>query len=801
MNDLRLAARQLARNPGFTTAAVLTLALGIGATTAVFSVVNGVLLRPMPFPDVDRLVMVWEAESQRPDDLHGITLLRFLDWQDQCKTFEKIAFFETGVWHQKLTCGEETAQIVPARVGPTFFSVLGAAPALGRTFLPEEAKEGGPGVVILSHGTWRRLFGMDPAIVGKSVTLDGKPRTVIGIMPADFRFVGAADFWRPFPMDTDSIEPVGPGTKRGPHSAYVMGKLKPGISREQARAELETIASRRTQYPIFERGRTVRLTSLHEHLVKDSRLLLYVFQGAVLLVLLVATANVANLLLARSAARGKEMAVRLSLGAGRWRLLRQLLTESVLLAAVGGGCGLLLAHWGVRGVGSLAASFIPRMDEVGMNGWVLAVGCLVTVASGLLCGLAPALRATKTDLGECLKEGGVARGLAGSHRGATRRWLVIAEVGLSLTLLIGAGLLLRSFRLLSRVRLGFDPNNLLVVRMEGLEETLAQPAGRELLGRLSSLPGVQAVGAANNLPPDSTGCCFDMSFDGGSTNEVYHQVITPDYFRAMGIPIVKGRGIAEQDTENSLPVVVVNETFVKRYCGGADPIGKTLVVHWVNADLPRRRSTIVGVVKDLRNQTLLNQIEPEAFYSYRQANQFDTDKLVVRTTGDIKQLAPAIREVVRSTARTRDVPSVETMEARLSHAIAPQRFQTSLVTLFGLIAWLLAAVGVYGVVSYSVAQRMGEFGIRLAVGAQRADILRLVARQAFWLVAIGLGLGLCGALTLTRVLKSFLFQVGTTDPLTFAAVSVFLAGVALMASYVPARRAARVDPTVALRYE
>jgi putative ABC transport system permease protein len=801
MNDLRFAFRMLARNPGFTTVAVLTLALGIGATTAVFSVVNGVLLRPMPFRDVDRLVMVWEADRQRPDDLGGIMRLRFLDWQEQCRTFEKMAFFEPAVWRQKLTYGEETTPLVGARVGPTFFSVLGAAPALGRTFLPEEAKEGRPVVVILSHGTWRRCFGMDPAIVGKSIILDGKSHTVIGIMPADFKFIGTADFWVPFPMDTDSLEPVGPGTNRGPHGAYVMGKLKPGVRREQARAELETIASRRTQYPIFDRGRMVRLTSLHEQLVKDSRLVLYVFQGAVLLVLLVATANVANLLLARSASRGREMAVRLSLGAGRWRVLRQLLTESVLLALLGGACGLLLAHWGVRGMGNLAASFLPRMEEVGINGRVLAVAGLITLASGVLCGLAPALRATKTDLGECLKEGGAARGLGGSRRGGARHWLVIAEMALSLTLLIGAGLLLKSFLLLSHVRLGFNPKNLLVVKMHGLGETLAKPAGRPLLARLASLPGVQAVGAFNEVPPDHTGCCFDMSLEGGSTNEVYHQVMTPDYFRAMGIPLLKGRGLTGQDTETLLPVVVVNETFVKRYCGGAEPIGKTLVIHWVKADIPRRRSTIVGVVKDFRNQTLLNQIQPEAYYSYRQAEQFYGGGLIVRTASDPRRLAPAVREAIRSAGKDLAIVSLETMEARLARSITPQRFQTSLVTLFATIAMVLAAVGIYGVVSYSVAQRVREFGIRLAVGAERADILRLVVGQALWLVAIGLGLGLCGALALTRVLKSFLFQVGTMDLATYVAVSVFLGGVALLASYVPARRAARVDPMVALRYE
>jgi putative ABC transport system permease protein len=800
LQDLRFGLRMLRRNPGFMAVTVLTMALGIGATAAIFSVVNGVLLRPLPFPDIDRLVMVWEGARERPDDLGPIGLLRFLDWKDQSMTLESMAFFEPGGWNQTLTDAEEAAQVVGARTGPTFFPVVGAAPLLGRTFTAEEAKEGGPSVVILSHGTWRRLLGADPAIIGKTIRLDRKPHTVVGIMPADFRFIGAADFWLPFPMDTDSIKPVGPGTGRGAHGACMIGKLKPGMTREQARAELETIASRRTQYPLFERDRAVRVTSLHEHLVKGSRMLLYVFQGAALLVLLVAAANVANLLLARSASRAKEMAVRLSLGAGRARLLRQLLTESLLLAAAGGGFGLLVAQWGVTGLRTLAAGFVPRMGDVSMDGHVLAVACLVTLASGIICGLAPALRATRTDLNECLKEGGVARGLAGSRRSVTRHGLVIGEIGLSLVLLIGAGLLLKSFVLLSRVELGFNPRNVLVVKMVGAGEALLEPTGGELLERLSSLPGVQAVGAINDLPPDHTGTWFDMSIEGGSTNAVYRQAMTPDYFRVMGIPLVKGRGITEQDTEGSLPVVVVNESFVKRCCGGVDPIGKVLVIHWDNPSIPRRRSTVIGVVKDVRNQTLLNEIQPEAYYSYRQES-FSADSLILRTASDPMRLAASVREVIRSVEKNRPILSIQTMADRLAGSITPQRFQTTLVTLFSAVGLILAAVGVYGVVSYSVAQRVREFGIRIAVGAQRGDILQLVVRQALCLVAVGLGIGLCGALALTRVLKSFLFQVGTIDLATYVAVSVFLAGVALFASYVPARRAAKVDPMVALRCE
>ena len=798
IQDLRFGLRMLRRNPGFVAVTVLTMALGIGATTVIFSVVNGVLLRPLPFPDIDRLVMVWETDKKEPNDFGGVLLLRFLDWQSQSTTFEKVAFFESG-WESTLTDVGEAAQLVGARISPEFFSVLGLTPVLGRTFASEEAKEGGPPVVILSYGVWQRLWGGDLGIVGKAVTLDGKSRTIVGVLPAGFRFLESTDFWTPFPMDADSIRPVGPGAS-GAHGAYMLGKLKPGVTRAHAKAELETIASRRTQFPIFDRDRAVRLTSLHENLVQNARLLLYVFQAAALLVLLVATANVANLVLARSASRAKEMAVRLSLGAGRWRILRQLLTESVLLAAVGGGCGLLVADWGVLSLRTLAAGFVPRMEEVSMDGPVLAVACLVTLASGIICGLGPALRATRTDLNECLKDGGVARGLAASRRSVTRHGLVIAEIGLSLVLLIGAGLFLKSFVLLSHVELGFNPKNVLVVEIPGLDGVLRHPKGQEFLERLSSLPGVQAVGAVTWLPPSPCGHQADVMIEGGTTmSAVNAQGITPDYFRAMGIPLVKGRGIIEQDVEGAPLVVVVNETFVKRFLGDDDPIGKPLVHEFPMHEY--HNHTIIGIVKDVRNQTLLNEIQPEVYFSHHQERAWGGDHLVMRTASERMRLAAAVREVIRSVEKNRPILSLQTMEDRLAGSITPQRFQTTLVTLFSAVGLILAAVGVYGVVSYSVAQRVREFGIRIAVGAQRGDILQLVVRQALWLVAVGLGIGLCGALALTRVLKSFLFQVGTMDLATYVAVSVFLAGVALFASYVPARRAAKVDPMVALRHE
>jgi putative ABC transport system permease protein len=790
--DVRYGFRMFARTPGFTAVVVLTMALGIGGTTGIFSVVNAVLLRPMHFRDVNRLVMIWEQEK-KTGKLWTVAPANYLDWRNQSTVFERLAIMHG--WDYTLTGEEEAARLRGTKVSLEFFSTLGVGPALGRTFAPEETKEGGPPVVVLGHGVWQRLYGADPGLIGRAVALSvgfggATECTVVGIMPAGFSFPDDSELWLPYAMDTKQT------MERGGWCARVVARLKPGVTRTRAQAEMDVIAERLAQaYPASNRNFGVKVTSLHEHLVQNVRLLLYVFQGGVLLVLLVAVANVANLLLARSASRGREMTLRAALGAGRWRIMRQLLSESLLLGIAGGASGLLVAHWGVTGLERFAAGFVPRVGESNLDGRVLGFAFLVSLASGAIFGLAPAVRAAQMDLNACLKQGRTVHGFAVSRPSLAQHWLVIAEMALSLILLAGAGLLLKSFVLLGQVPLGFHPENLLTVELA----EAGDPLSEELLTRLSSLPGVLAVGAVRDLPLSGPSYVDEASVEGelpksaGEQRLLGYNSVTPDYFRAMGIPLLKGRGITEQDTKEAPPVAVVNETFVKQLLGGADPIGRRL--------LRGQRHTIVGVVGDVKYGGLAQEIQPHAYCSYQQERTLPVRNLVLRVKSDPMPWAASVREVVRSVEKDRPILSLQTMEERIDSSIRPQRLQVILASLFSAVSLALAAVGIYGLVSYSVAQRVSEFGIRAALGARRADILQLAVRQALWLVAAGLGMGLLGVFGFTRVLRSFLFHVQPLDPATLATASLFLACVALLASYVPARRAARIDPMVALRYE
>jgi putative ABC transport system permease protein len=787
--DIRYGFRMLARNRATSAVVVLTMALGIGTTTGVFSVVNAVLLRPLHLPDVDRLVMLWETNAQTRQNLGTVSPANYLDWRNQNTAFAQMAIMQG--WDYTLTHAAQTTRLRGTKVSPEFFSALGMNPLLGRAFAAQETAP----VVILGHGIWQRLYGGDPGVIGSTVALtggfgDAVPHTIIGVMPAGFSFPGTSELWLPYPTDTIKL------TERGGWSANVVARLRPGVTRAKAQAEMNVIATRLTQaYPESNRDSGVRVTSLHEHLVQHVRLLLYLFQGAVLLILLVAVVNVANLLLERSMFRDKEMALRAALGASRGRIIRQLLSESLLLACAGGLSGLFIAYWGVVGFGRLASAFVPRAEESNLDGRVLGFALLVSLASGLVFGLAPALTAARLDPNECLKGRPGARRSAVHGPGRMQHALVIAEIALSLVLLTGAGLLLKSSVLLGRVPLGFRPQNVLTLE---LADSL-EPLHPELTERLLSLPGVQAVGAVRDLPLGNPSYIDEASVEGelpkaaGELRLLYYNSVTPDYFRSMGIPMVKGRGITEQDTEGAPPAVVVNEAFVKRLLGGADPIGRRL----------RKgvRQTIVGVVGDVKYEGLEKEVQPHAYCSSLQARTLPVRYLVLRTASAPMQLAAAVREIVQSVEKNRPILSLRTMEQRIDSSTLPQRFRTTLITLFSVIGLILAAVGVYGVVSYSVAQRLREFGIRMALGARHANILQLVLRQALWLLTVGLALGLLGAAAATRVLKTFLFAVEPVDLMTFVSVAVVLAGAVLLASYLPARRAARIDPMVALRYE
>ncbi len=790
--DVRYGFRMFMRTPGFTAVVVLTMALGIGATAGIFSVVNAVLLRPMHLRDVNRLVMVWEQEK-KTSKLWPVSPANYVDWRSQSTVFERMAIMQG--WDYTLIGAEETTRVRGTNVSQEFFPALGVSPMLGRMFASEEMEEGGPSAVILGHGAWQRLYGADPGLIGTTVALSVGPGgatecTVVGVMPAGFCFPDNSELWLPYPIDMRQT------VARGGWCARVVARLKPGVARGRAQAEMDMIAERLAQaYPASNRHFGVRVTSLHEHLVQNVRQLLYVFQGAVLLVLLVAMANVANLLLARSSSRGREMTLRAALGAGRWRIMRQLLSESLLLGLAGGALGILVAHWGVTGFERLAAGFVPRVEESNLDGRVLGFALVVSLASGAMFGLAPAVRAARMDLSAELTQGRTMHGFAASRPSFLQHGLVIGELALSLILLAGAGLLLKSLVLLGRVPLGFRPQNLLTVQLA----EAGDPLDGELLTRLSSLPGVLAVGAVRDLPLSNPSYIDEASLEGelprssGEQRLLGYNSVTPDYFRAMGIPLLKGRGITEQDTNEATPVAVVNETFVKQLLGGADPIGRRL--------LRGQQHTIVGVVADVKYSGLAQEIQPHAYCSYRQERNLPVRNLVLRVKSDPMQLAASVREVVRSLEKDRPILSLQPMAERIDNSVRPQRLQTMLATLFSVAGLILAAVGIYGLVSYAVAQRVREFGIRAALGAQRGDILRLAVHQTLWLVAAGLGMGLLGVFSFTRVLRTFLFQVQPLDPTTLATATLFLACVALLASYLPARRAAKIDPMVALRYE
>ncbi|HEX8119431.1 MAG TPA: ABC transporter permease, partial [Pyrinomonadaceae bacterium] len=808
LQDVRFGARTLGRNPGFTLAAVLTLALGVGANTAIFSVVNELLLQPLPYRDAERLVLLWERSpggmSQNPT-----SRANFRGWREQGTVFEGMAAFSDRSF--ALTGDGEPEEVSVQLATPELFRVLGVEPILGRTLSEEDARPDSPPTVVLSYGLWKRRYGADPAILGKRLTLNGVPVTVAGVLPQTFKWhirtnanTGRPpEIWTLLAMPTE-----GPAT-RG-RSIFVVARLKPGVSLPQAEAEMKAIHARLEQdAPQFNKGYGTEVIPLRDQLVGNVRPALLVLLGAVGFVLLIACANVANLMLSKAAAREKEIALRTALGASRMRVVRQLLTESLLLSLLGSLLGLLVAWWGIKALAAISPRDVANLQGVGLNltvlGWTLAVSLLTAAVFGL----APALEAARVDLNDALKEGSKGAGGQGGRGGRLRGALVVAEVALALVLLISAGLLLKSFDRLRHVDAGFDTGNVLTM-------ALRPPSGkyrenrqlvtffRQAAERIRAVPGVRAAGVVNFLPlHGGIGARTDYTVEGrpapppGHAPSTLVRVADGGYFGAMGIPILRGRNFTEAEEAEARHVVLISESLARQHFPGEDPIGKRITVPM--SEKPAA-TEIVGIVGDVRYESLTDEAQP-AVYLPPAELPYPFMTFVVRTAGDPASMAPAVRRELGAIDPDQPVSDVQTLSQVMADTVGRARFNTLLLGLFAGLATLLAAVGIFGVMNYSVALRTRELGLRMALGAQPGRVLLLVLRQGLVLTLIGIGIGLLGALALTRLMSSLLFGVEATDPATFAAIVLLLAAVSLIACYVPARRATRIDPLIALRYE
>ena len=801
--DVRFGLRMLVKSPGFTIVAVLALALGIGANSAIFSVVNAVLLRPLPYEDPDRLVMVWEDNTKLGFPRDTPAPANFIDWRDQNQVFEGMAAFADESFN--LTGVSEPERINGQRVSANLFQLLGVAPRLGREFLFEEDQPRRERVVIISDRLWHRRFGADKNIIGKTLTLNGESFTVVGVMPANFQFPSREDeLWVPIAFDSTEA------SRRGSHYLQVIARTKPGITLEQAQAEMSTIAARlQKQYPETNKSVGAAVTPLHEQLVGDIRPALLILLGAVGFVLLIACANVANLLLARAAVRQKEITIRAALGARRLRLMRQFLTESGLLAALGGLVGLLLAVWGVNLLTVFIPDDISQAKGITIDVKVLVFTLIVSLLTGLIFGLAPALQASKLNLNETLKEGGRSSAV-GARGNRIRSLLVISEVALALVLLIGAGLLINSFLRLRTIDPGFQSDKLLTMRINLPELKYPDRTRRaafytELLHRVEALPGVRSAAVTTALPLTFKGNSNGITIEGRpepAPDErpiVITRVISPDYFHAMSIPLLQGRSLGEQDKEDSAGAVIISETMARRFWPGEDPIGKRIKMGWSDSSNPWL--SVVGVVKDVRQFELNADPKPQIYLPYTQAGLFAPRDLVIRTTTEPLSLTAAVRNTVWEIDKDQPVSDIRTMEQILSESVSRDRFSMLLLGIFAIVALVLASVGIYGVMSYAITQRTHEIGIRMALGAQTGDVLKLAVGQGLKLVLTGVAIGLVAALLLTRVMSSLLFGVSATDPTTFVIISLVLISVAVLACYIPARRATKVNPMIALRYE
>jgi putative ABC transport system permease protein len=807
LQDVRYAGRMLAKRPGFTAVAALTLALGVGANTAIFSVVEAVLLRALPYAHADRTVILWENNraDNRPHNV--VSPANVLDWRDQSKSFDQVALFVDV--RANLTGLGDPEEIGSQLVTANLFDLLGSQAALGRTFTVEDGKEGAPAVAILSHGFWQRRFGGSPDAIQRTITLSGSPVTIVGVMPPDFQwFIKESsrtgkppEIWMPLSI------PQQFRIRRG-RFLSVVARLAPGVTQRQAQTELDGITARlENQYVEFNKGWGATVVPLRDQLAGEIRPALLVLLGAVGFVLLIACVNVANLLLARAAGRHREIAIRSSIGAGRRRILRQLLTESLSLSLLGGLLGLLLARWSVQALVALSPANLLAADQVGVNLPVLAFTLILSILTGLVFGLVPALETSRVKLSVTLNE--ASRGNSGSARGRRMRdALIVAEVGLALVLLVGAGLMIRSFLRLQAVNPGFDAANLLTLRVslpgpKYAEDPKVIAFHREAVSRLQTLPGVQSASAVQALPFADLGAATSFAIVGrpapplGEEPGTDVRVVDENYFKTMGIPVIAGRTFTEQEGKEARKVVVINQAMARRYFPGENPLGKSLVIDMMDDPPP---TEIIGVVGDARYANLDGELRPMIYWPIPQL-PYNTMTYMLRTSGNAETLANAARREILAIDKDQPVSDIRTMESWLADSIARTRFGTTLLGAFAGLALILAAIGIYGVMSHSVAQRESEIGVRMALGAQARDVLRLVLRHGLSLVLVGVALGLLGALALTRVLGSLLYGVTATDPLTFAAIALLLTAVSWLACYLPARRATRVDPLTALRYE
>jgi putative ABC transport system permease protein len=805
MNDFRFALRQIRKSPGFTFVAVLTLALGIGANSAIFSVVDAVLLHPLAFKEPSRLVAAWETNEQPGVEINHrneVAMGDFNDWRTQNQVFEQIAALNYANFN--LIGVAEPERIQGAIVSANFFETLGVQPAIGRSFVAGEENPAAARTVVISHGLWQRRFGGDPNLIGQTRTFNGEQFTVVGVMPAAF------EIQFPTSMLVEMWTPMRRGRgedDRKAHYLYVLGRLKEGVSPEQAQAGMNVIAQQlQRQYPDTNKGTGVNIIPLRKQLVGDIQPYLYVLFAAVGFVLLIACANVTNLMLARLAGRQKEIAIRLALGAGRGRLIRQFLTESLMLSAFGSFLGLLLAAWGIDVLRKLAPPDLPRLSEVGLNGTVFLWTLGILLLTGILLGLAPALHASNSELNSSLTESG--RATVGLKRSRLSHALVISEIALALLLLVGAGLMLRSSMRLQQVNPGFEGKNLLTLnialpRQKYKESQQVNSFFDQLLERVARLPGVESAGGVDPLPMSGSDGTTGVLIEGGpivsaaSRPEAGERSVTPGYFRAMRIPLLEGRAFAEQDRADAPHVIVVNEALARQFFPGQPALGKRL---GLEDDGRILWAEIVGVVGNVKHRTLDAEIKPELYEPYQQAPR-NFMSLVVRTAVEPSSLIPAIRDQVLSLDRDQPVFEIKTMEELLGRTLAQSRFIMLLLGIFSTVAMALAAIGIYGVMAHFVTRRRKEIGIRMALGAQRSDVLKLVVMEGMGLAVIGVAVGLAASFALTRIIANLLFGIGPTDPTTLIEVSFLLASVAFFACWIPARRASRVDPIVTLRTE